>query len=41
MRAVLPLPRALRPLENVVAGTVAGRVSLYGELREQKKKPSA
>jgi len=37
MRAVLPLPEALHPLERAVAGTVAGRVSLYDELRKQKK----
>jgi hypothetical protein len=37
MRAVLPLPQVLRPVEQAVAGTVAGRVSLYDELRKQKK----
>ena len=37
MRTVLPLPEALRPLEQAVAGTVASRVSLYDELRKQKK----
>lgn len=36
MRGVLPLPEVLRPLEQAVAGTVAGRISLYGELRKQK-----
>jgi uncharacterized protein len=37
MRTVLPLPQVLHSLEQAVAGTVAGRVSVYDELRKQKK----
>ncbi len=37
LREKLTLPQALRPLENLVAETVASRISPYGELRKGRK----